>query len=112
MFNVTQEIYGKLLEQIESAVEGQWDPDYRDPDTVSGEAEVEVGDYLCTLSFSAYPSYRYEEINPGLYAPYDSQFGWVLTRISIDCDEFTVTDEDGNELENDFSADEVKEITY
>lgn len=114
MFKVTQETYGKLIEQIERAVENEesWRYDYDDPHSVKGEAEVEVGEFVCTLDFRAYPSYRYEEINPGLYAPYDSQFGYTLTSISVDCEKFTVWDEDGNELEHDFSSKELEKITY
>lgn len=108
MFCVTSEIYSDLAAQIERSVEYSeginWD--YDDPDSVKSTAEAENGPVLCTLDFVAHPSYRYEEINPGLYGP-DGQWGWVRTDLSVDCDKFTVCDEDGNELENDFSAEEL-----
>ena len=110
MFSVTPEIYSQLATQIESAVENKefWGMDYKDPDSVRDTAEAEAGDFLCSLDFTAYPRYSYEEINPGIYGP-DGQWGWVRDDdLSLDCDKFTVTDEDGNELESDFSADELK----
>lgn len=115
MYHVTPEIYGKLASEIERVVE--WVEcasfyDYDDPDGIKDTVEVETedGKFFIVLDFYAMPGYRYEEINPGLYAPYDSQFGYTRTSLSVDCRKFTVTDEDDTVLEHVFSEKEL--VTY
>ena len=110
MLHVTSEIYSKLASEVERLVEwaeGGFNYDYADPDSIKETAEVESGELFITVDFTAYPSYRYEEINPGLYGP-DGQWGYTRQSVDVDFGSFSATNEDGDELENDFSADELK----
>lgn len=110
MFHITPEIYSQLASEIERLVEwheGGFAYDYDDPDSIKDTAEAESADMLFTVDFTAYPSYRYEEINPGLYGP-DGQWGYTRQSVDVDFGSFSATNEDGDELENDFSTEELK----
>lgn len=110
MYHVTQEIYSKLATEIERLVEwheGDCAWDCADPDSIKDTAEVESDDLLFTVDFTAWPSYRYDEINPGIYGP-DGQWGYTRQGVDVDFGKLEVTTEDCDNLENDFSAEELK----
>lgn len=104
MYHITHDIYAALALEIERLV--GWHEagmDVSDPHTIRDKAELEFRDVSCTLSFTAVPSYRREEINPGIYGP-DGQWGYVRDDIDFDFGALSVQDDDGGELPNDFSA--------